>query len=74
MPHVEFAYNRSINLAAQYSPFEIVYGFSPLTTLDLLPLPFEEGASLDGKKKVEQVRKLYEKVRKNIEKKMEQYI
>ncbi|GKV11024.1 hypothetical protein SLEP1_g22313 [Rubroshorea leprosula] len=35
------------------SPFEVVYGFNPLTPLDLLPLPIDERASLDGKKKAE---------------------
>ncbi|XP_061337074.1 uncharacterized protein LOC133284106, partial [Gastrolobium bilobum] len=39
LPHVEFAYNRAVHSATHYSPFEIVYGFNPLTPLDLLPLP-----------------------------------
>ncbi|XP_028785068.1 uncharacterized protein LOC114740980 [Neltuma alba] len=36
---IEFAYNRSVHSSTDYSPFEIVYGFNPLTPLDLLPLP-----------------------------------
>ncbi|XP_057485167.1 uncharacterized protein LOC130771560, partial [Actinidia eriantha] len=45
LPHVEFAYNRCVHSATQFSPFEIVYGFNPLTPLDLSPLPivFEPG-------------------------------
>ena len=39
LPHVEFAYNRVVHSTTQMSPFEIVYGFNPLTPLDLLPLP-----------------------------------
>ncbi|XP_040943180.1 uncharacterized protein, partial [Gossypium hirsutum] len=39
LPHVEFAYNRAIHSATKFSPFEIVYGFNPLTPLDLMPLP-----------------------------------
>ncbi|XP_042377669.1 uncharacterized protein LOC121970764, partial [Zingiber officinale] len=39
LPHVEFAYNRAVHSTTQFSPFEIVYGFNPLTPLDLLPLP-----------------------------------
>ena len=39
LSHVEFAYNRVVHSITQYSPFEVVYGFNPLTPLDLLPLP-----------------------------------
>ena len=73
LPFIEFAYNRSVHSTTSYSPFEIVYGFNPLTPLDLLPLPINERASLDGHKKVEMVKKLHESVRHHIEKKNEQY-
>ena len=39
LPHAEFSYNRTIYSATKFSPFEIVYGFNPLTPLDLSPLP-----------------------------------
>ncbi|XP_057812070.1 uncharacterized protein LOC131026252 [Salvia miltiorrhiza] len=39
LPHVEFAYNRAVHSATKFSPFEIAYGFNPLTPLDLTPLP-----------------------------------
>ena len=55
------------------SPFEIVYGFNPLTPLDLLPLPVNEMTSLDGQKKAKMVKKLHESVRQHIEKKNEKY-
>ena len=55
------------------SPFEIVYGFNPLTPLDLLPLPVNERASLDGQRKAEVVKKLHESVRKQIEMKNDKY-
>ena len=55
------------------SPFEIVYGFNPLSPLDLLPLPVNERASLDGHRKAETVKKLHESVRQQIEKRNEHY-
>ncbi|XP_052173757.1 uncharacterized protein LOC127789046 [Diospyros lotus] len=63
----------SVHSFTEYSPFEIVYGFNPLTPLDLLPLPVNEKASLDGKKKAEMVRQMHERVKQKIEKKNEQY-
>ena len=47
LPHVEFTYNRAVHSATKFSPFEIVYGFNPLTPLDLLPLPLSEHVNLD---------------------------
>jgi hypothetical protein len=73
LPFIEFAYNRSVHSTTEFSPFEIVYGFNPLTPLDLLPLPVNERTSLDGQKKAEMVKKLHESVRQHIEKKNEQY-
>ncbi|XP_057997280.1 uncharacterized protein LOC131176296 [Hevea brasiliensis] len=35
-------------LRAGNSPFELIYGFNPLTPLDFLPLPIYHVASLDG--------------------------
>ncbi|RDX82752.1 hypothetical protein CR513_36415, partial [Mucuna pruriens] len=37
--HVEFSYNRVFNSTTSYSPFELAYGFNPLSLLDLFPLP-----------------------------------
>ena len=44
------------------SPFEIVYGFNPLTPLDLLPLLVNEKESLHGHQKAKMVKKLHEMV------------
>jgi hypothetical protein len=71
--HVEFAYNRAVHSATKFSPFEIVYGFNPLTPLDLSPLPLTEHVNLDGKKKADFVKQIHVKARLNIERRTEQY-
>ena len=73
LPFVEFAYNRVVHSATNYSPFELVYGFSPLSLLDFAPLPIQDRVNLDGKKNAEVVRHLNEKARLNIERKTKQY-
>jgi hypothetical protein len=73
LPHVEFAYNRSVHSATKFSPFEIVYGFNPITPLDLIPLPIGEQVNLDGKKKADLVKQIHEKTRQNIDRRTEQY-
>ena len=73
LPNIEFAYNRTIHYATKFSPFEIVYGFNPLTPLDLMPLPLSEHANLDGKKNAEFVKQIHEETRLNIERRREHY-
>ncbi|KAK8669782.1 hypothetical protein V6N13_104551 [Hibiscus sabdariffa] len=73
LPHVEFAYNRTVHSATKHSPFEIVYGFNPLTPLDLIPLPSDQFMHVDAKKKSEFVRNLHRQVKENIERRTEQY-
>jgi hypothetical protein len=74
LPHVEFAYNRVVHSTTNHSPFEIVYGFNPLTPLDLLPLPNNSLLKhKDGKSKAEFVKKLHERVKLQIEKRNESY-
>jgi len=74
LPHVEFAYNRTVHSTTQFSPFEIVYGFNTLTALDLLSLPKDFVLKHQGSKtKAEFVKKIHEKVKTQIEKKVESY-
>ncbi|KAF7832903.1 Transposon Ty3-I Gag-Pol polyprotein [Senna tora] len=56
----------SVHSSTKFSPFEIVYGFNPLTPLDLMLLPVNEIASLDGKRKAELVRKIHEETRLHV--------
>ena len=69
---MEFAYNRSVHTIINHSPFEVMYGFNPLTPMDLLPLPLEK-ANLDGKQKADFVKALHERVQIQIQKKTLQY-
>jgi len=39
---IEFAYNYSVHSTTEFSPFAIVYGFNPLTPMDLIPLLVDE--------------------------------
>ena len=73
LPHVEFAYNYTIHSTTKFSPVEIIYGFNPLTSLDLTPLPLFERVNLDGKKNIEFVKQIHEKARLNIERRTEHY-
>ncbi|KAL1197953.1 hypothetical protein V5N11_013641 [Cardamine amara subsp. amara] len=42
LPHIEFAYNRSMHSATKFYPFEIVYGFNHISPLDLTTLPLRD--------------------------------
>jgi hypothetical protein len=54
--------------STEFSPFEIVYGFNPLTSIDLIYLPVDERVSLDGNRKAHMVKTLHESVQQQIKK------
>jgi len=62
---IEFTYNRSVNSTINHSLSKIIYGFNPLTPLNLLSLRVNEMVILDKNKKVEMEKKLYECLKTN---------
>jgi len=64
---VEFTYNRGVHKTTRRSPFKVVYGFNPLTSLELIPFPLD--TSFIHKETVSRsdfVKKLHERVRNQI--------
>jgi hypothetical protein len=73
LPHIEFAYNRSIHSTTKLSPFVVVYGFNPRGPIDLLPLSPSEIVNLDATQCSEFILKLHESTKLQIEKMNEKY-
>jgi hypothetical protein len=73
LPHIEFAYNRSIHSTTKLSPFMVVYGFNPRAPIDLLPLPPSKIVNLDVTQCSEFILKLHETTKLQIEKMNEKY-
>ena len=48
LPHIEFAYNRSLHSNTKMCPFQIVYGLIPRAPIDLMPLPTSEKLNFDA--------------------------
>nr|KYP73963.1 Transposon Ty3-I Gag-Pol polyprotein [Cajanus cajan] len=70
LPHIEFAYNRVVHKTTKISPFEVVYGFNPLTPLDLISLPDSSHYfHKEGVSRADFVKKLHEKVKIHIQQK-----
>jgi hypothetical protein len=67
LPHVEFAYNRSLHSNTKMCPFEIVYGLLPRAPIDLMPLPYSKKINFDAKQRAELMLKMYETTKENIE-------
>jgi hypothetical protein len=67
LPHIEFAYNRSLHSTTKMCPFEIVYGLLPRAPIDLMPLPSSEKLNFDAKQRAELMLKLHETTKENIE-------
>jgi hypothetical protein len=68
LPHIEFAYCRSIHSTTKLSLFMVVYGFNPCAPIDLLPLSPFELVNLDATQRSEFILKLHEITKLQIEK------
>jgi transposase InsO family protein len=73
LPHIEFAYNKSIHSTTKLSPFMVVYGFNPRAPIDLLPLPSSRIMNLDATQRSEFILKFHETTKLQIEKINEKY-
>jgi hypothetical protein len=73
LPHIEFAYNRSIHSTMKVSPFQVVYSFNPRAPIDFLPLPPSETTCFDASQWSEFILKMHETTKLNIEKMNEKY-
>ena len=71
LPITEFAYNRTRYSTTGKSPFEIVYGFNPLSPLDILPLPLQERINMDANAQVSYLKKMHEDTRHTIERQVQ---
>jgi hypothetical protein len=68
LPHVEFVYNRAVHSTKFFSPFQIVYGFNPASSINLFPLPVQEHVNIDTIKCADLVKQIHEQARTKIEK------
>jgi hypothetical protein len=73
LPHIEFAYNRSVHSMMKVSPFQVVYGFNPRAPIDLLLLPPSETTCFDASQRSEFILKIHKITKLNIEKMNENY-
>jgi len=72
-PNAEFAYNRAPSKATKVSPFKVVYGVDPLSLIDLVSKAMNEKPSVEASKRVEEIQRLHELFKSNIEKSIASY-
>jgi len=69
-----FAYNRVVHRTTKIPLFEVVYGFSPLTLVDLLPLSTSfDFVHKEGVAKYEFIKKMHERVKRQIQQQIERH-
>jgi hypothetical protein len=73
LPHVEFAYNRSLHSSTKMYPFEIVHGLLPRAPIDLMPLQSSKKLNFDAKQRTELMLKIHKTTKENIERNNAKY-
>ncbi|GJT18788.1 RNA-directed DNA polymerase [Tanacetum coccineum] len=73
LPQVKFAYNRSVNRTTYKSPFEVVYGWNPITPLDLVHFLEVGQFSKERADQSEQIKELHRSVQEQIIRHNKQY-
>ncbi|CAA7046444.1 unnamed protein product [Microthlaspi erraticum] len=66
LPQAEFAHNHAVNRSSGYSPFQVIYGFSPRGPVDLSTLPDRTRLHGDAETFMENVLETHEKVKENL--------
>jgi hypothetical protein len=67
LPHIEFAYNRSMHFTTKMCPFQIFYGFIPHAPIDLLSNTPAEDMNCAAHQCADLIHKIHAQTRKNIE-------
>jgi transposase InsO family protein len=60
LPHIEFAYNRSVHSTMKVNLFQVVYGLNPRAPIDVFPLPPSETTCFDVSQRSEFILKMHE--------------
>ena len=71
LPIAEYYYNRARHSTTGKSPFEVVYGFNPMSPLDILPLPLQQRADMDASARAAHIKKLHEETRSTTERQVQ---
>ena len=69
----KFAYNNSVNRSTDKSPFQIVNGYSPRTSIDLVPLPPHMRVSEPAENFAKHIHDLHAEIRRKISLSNEEY-
>ncbi|KAK8951621.1 hypothetical protein KSP39_PZI004098 [Platanthera zijinensis] len=73
LPIAEFAYNSSVNRSTGRSPFQVVSGYDPRKSVDLVPIPSEARPSESAESFTRHLHELHESVRRKINLSNEHY-